>query len=149
MGISMGKWPNFEYHVGKWLKYDRFGSNSSQPTLGSPLNLVSSWRPLATIADMLENGHFGGNWPFWVFILVSYIPAAAAAPSFQFFRFRAILPINKYYFHFSLWFSLHNTEQNQVMLLHDLHWPQMEAPISSKFCKVLQISVRPNMCEIF
>ena len=25
MGISMGKWPDFEYHVGKWLKYDRSG----------------------------------------------------------------------------------------------------------------------------
>ena len=46
---------------GKWLRYDGFGSYSSQPTLGSPLNLVSSWRPLATIGDMLENGHFGGN----------------------------------------------------------------------------------------
>ena len=47
----MGKWPNFEYHVGKWLKYDRFGSNSSQSTLGSPLNLGDPWRPLATLGD--------------------------------------------------------------------------------------------------
>ena len=38
----MGKWANFEYHVGKLLKYDQFGSNTSQPTLGSPLNL---WGP--------------------------------------------------------------------------------------------------------
>ena len=34
----MGKWPDFEYHGGKLLKYDR---------------------PLATIGDMPENGHFG------------------------------------------------------------------------------------------
>ena len=40
----MGKWPDFEYHVGKWLKYDRFGSNSSQPTLGFPLNLGDPWQ---------------------------------------------------------------------------------------------------------
>ena len=29
MGNSMRKWPDFEYHVGKWLKYDRSGFNSS------------------------------------------------------------------------------------------------------------------------
>ena len=29
MGISMGKLPDFEYRVGKWLKYDRSGYNSS------------------------------------------------------------------------------------------------------------------------
>ena len=28
----MGKWPDFEYHVGKWFKYDRFGYNSSHPS---------------------------------------------------------------------------------------------------------------------
>ena len=27
-------------------------------TLGGP------WRPLATLGDMLENDHFGGNWSF-------------------------------------------------------------------------------------
>ena len=57
----MGKWPNFEYHDGKRLKYDRFGSNSSQPTLGSPLNLGDPWRPLATclkITILGEIGHF-------------------------------------------------------------------------------------------
>ena len=27
-------------------------------TLGNP------WRPLETLGDMLENDHFGGNWPF-------------------------------------------------------------------------------------
>ena len=48
----MGKWPDFEYHVGKWLKYGRFGSNSSQPTLGSPLNLGDPWRPLVTCLIM-------------------------------------------------------------------------------------------------
>ena len=53
MGISMGKWPDFEYHVGKWLKYDRSGYNSSHPSLGSPLDLGNPWRPLATL---------GGPW---------------------------------------------------------------------------------------
>ena len=43
----------FEHHVGKWLKYDRFGSNSSQPTLGSPLNLGDPWRPLVTCLIMV------------------------------------------------------------------------------------------------
>ena len=56
MGISMGKWPDFEYHVGKWLKYDRSGYNSSHPSLGSPLDLGNPWRPLATLGDMPENG---------------------------------------------------------------------------------------------
>ena len=51
----MGKWANFEYHVGKLLKYDQFGSNSSQPTLGSPLNL----------GNMLENGQFPPNEIGW------------------------------------------------------------------------------------
>ena len=37
MGTSMGKWPNFEYHGGKWHKYDRSGYNSSHPSLESPL----------------------------------------------------------------------------------------------------------------
>ena len=30
----------------KILKYDRFGSNSSQPTLGSPLDLGDPWQPV-------------------------------------------------------------------------------------------------------
>ena len=58
MGISMGKWPDFEYHGGKWLKYDRSGFNSSHPSLGSPLDLGNPWRPLATLGDMLENYQF-------------------------------------------------------------------------------------------
>ena len=49
--ISMGKWPDFEYHVGKWLKYDRSGYNSSHPSLGSPLDLGNPWRPLTTLGD--------------------------------------------------------------------------------------------------
>ena len=49
----MGKRPDFEYHVGKWLKYDRSGYNSSHPSLGSPLDLGNPWRPLATL---------GGPW---------------------------------------------------------------------------------------
>ena len=32
---------------------------------------------------------------------------------------------------------------------YELHWQRMHAQISSKFNKVLQISVRPNMCYIF
>ena len=46
------------------------------------------------------------------------------------------------YFHFSLWFSLHHTEQNQAMLLHELH------AYHAWMKKVLQISVRPT-CAIF
>ena len=55
MGISMGKWPNFEYHVGKWLKYDWFG------------HLNQPWGPpwtLATIGDMPENAWKWPKWPF-------------------------------------------------------------------------------------
>ena len=55
----MGKWPDFEYHLGKLLKHDRSSYNSSHPSLGSPLDLGNPWRPLATIGDMLENDHFG------------------------------------------------------------------------------------------
>ena len=40
----MGKWPNSEYHGGKWLKYDQSGFNSSHPSLGSPLNLGDHWQ---------------------------------------------------------------------------------------------------------
>ena len=64
MGISMGKWPDFEYHVGKWLKYDRSGYNSSHPSLGSPLDLGNPWRPLATLGDMPENAWKWPKWPF-------------------------------------------------------------------------------------
>ena len=49
----MGKWPDFEYHVGKWLKYDRSGYPWGPPwTLET---LGDLWRPLAT---MSENGNF-------------------------------------------------------------------------------------------
>ena len=41
------------------------------------------------------------------------------------------------------------TEQNKVILLHELHCQRMHAQIYLKFCKMLQISVRPNMCYIF
>ena len=72
MGISMGKWPDFEYRVGKWLEYDRFGSNSSQPTLGSPLNLGDPWRPLATLGD---HAWKWSKWPKWLIweIISSFI----------------------------------------------------------------------------
>ena len=50
------------YHVGKWFKYDRFGSNSSRPSLGSHLmvwctEICSSVRfwPFPTCL----------KWPFW------------------------------------------------------------------------------------
>ena len=56
---------------------------------------------------------------------------SAAQPLFKLFRFGAVLTI--YYFHFLLGFSLQNTEQNQAMLLHEVHWPRMQVPISSKF----------------
>ena len=56
MGISMGKWPGFEYHVGKWLKYDRFGFTHLNQPWGPP------WT-LATLGDMLENGQFPPKWP--------------------------------------------------------------------------------------
>ena len=55
----MGKWPNFEYHVGKWLKYDRSGYNSSHPSLGSLLDLGNPWRPFATLGDP------AWKWPIW------------------------------------------------------------------------------------
>ena len=57
----MWKWPDFEYHVEKWLKYDRSGYNSSHPSLRSPLDLGNPWRPLATclqITILGEIGHF-------------------------------------------------------------------------------------------
>ena len=53
MGISMGKWPDFEYHVGNWLKYDRSGYNSSHPSLGSPL--------MVWCIELTSSGHF---WSF-------------------------------------------------------------------------------------
>ena len=61
MGISMGKLPDFEYRVGKWLKYDRSGYNSSHPSLGSPWDLGNPWRPLATLGD------HAWKWSFWPF----------------------------------------------------------------------------------
>ena len=50
MGISMEKWADFEYHVGKWLKYDRSGYNSSHPSLGSPL--------MVWCIELTSSGHF-------------------------------------------------------------------------------------------
>jgi len=58
------KWPDFEYHVGKLLKYNQSGYNSSHPSLaswGPPWTLETlgdHWRPLATLGDMPENGQF-------------------------------------------------------------------------------------------
>ena len=53
MGISMGKWPDFEYHVRKWVRYDRSGYNSSHPSLGSPL--------MVWCIDLTSSGHI---WSF-------------------------------------------------------------------------------------
>ena len=60
-------------------------------------------------------------------------------------QFGAILPI---YIHNSLSLSLsvQYTEQNQAILLHELHRMHV---LSSRFYKVLQISLRPNICYIF
>ena len=65
MGISMGKWPDFEYHGGKWLKYDQSGFNSSHQSLGSPLDLGNPWRPLATCLKMAIWGEIGYFHLFW------------------------------------------------------------------------------------
>ena len=64
---------------------------------------------------------------------------------FRFFKIGAILPI---YIHNSLSLSLsvQYTEQNQAILLHELHRMHV---LSSRFYKVLQISLRPNICYIF
>ena len=64
---------------------------------------------------------------------------------FRFFKIGAILPI---YIHhlLSLSLSVHYTEQNQAILLHELHRMHV---LSSRFYKVLQISLRPNICYIF
>ena len=61
---------------------------------------------------------------------------------FRFFKIGAILPI---YIHNSLSLSLsvQYTEQNQAILLHELHRMHV---LSSRFYKVLQISLRPNIC---
>ena len=56
------KWLYWAYHVGIWFKYDRFGSNSSRPLLGSPLMV---W--CTKIILVLDFGHFrhAWKWPFW------------------------------------------------------------------------------------
>ena len=60
----MGKWPDFEYQVGKWLKYDRlilthlnqpWGPHWTLETLGDP------WRPLATCLKMVILAIFRHN----------------------------------------------------------------------------------------
>ena len=50
---SLKKAAHRPVHKTKILEFKnfRFGFNSSQPTLGSPLNLGDPWRPLATIGD--------------------------------------------------------------------------------------------------
>ena len=83
-----------------------------------------------------------------VFIMGYYIHTYIQTQFSKFFKFGAILPI---YIHnsLSLSFSVRYIEQNQAILLHELHWQRMHVQISSRFYKVLQISLRPNMCYIF
>ena len=60
---------DFEYHVGIWFKYDRFGSHSSWPPLGLPLmvwyteiNSSDTFWPFPKclkIDTFCEIGHFG------------------------------------------------------------------------------------------
>ena len=117
MGISMGQWPDFEYHGGKWLKYDWSGFNSSHPSLGSPLNLGDpwrplatigdSWRPLATIGDMPENGHFGH---FQAFSGMSPMVAKGRQGSPRFkgdprVGWDELEPNRSYLSHFPTWYS--------------------------------------------
>ena len=56
MGISMGKWPNFEYHVGKLLEYDRscYITHITHPW-GPPWTLETlgdHWRPCLKITNL-------------------------------------------------------------------------------------------------
>ena len=79
-----------------------------------------------------------------VFIMSYYIHGQF----FKYFKFGAIQPI--YIFNsLSLSFSVQYKEQNQAILLHEIRWQRMHVQISSKFFKVLQISLKPNMCYIF
>ena len=66
---------------------------------------------------------------------------------FEIFWFGAILPL---YIHnsLSLSFSVQYTEQNQAILLHELHWQSMHVQISSRFYKVLQNSSKVGL-ELF
>ena len=54
MGFSMGKWPYFEYHVGKWLELIYLVIT----------HVTHPWGPLwtlATLGNMLENDQFPPN----------------------------------------------------------------------------------------
>ena len=52
-------------------------------------------------------------------------------------------------FHFDSVFKIQNRTRQCFCIDYIDHACRMQAPISSKFYKVLQISVRPNMCYIF
>ena len=70
-----GKLFDFEYYVGIWFEYDRFGFNLSRPSLGSPLmvwcteiNSSDTFWPFPKCLKMVtfgEIGHFGAirKWP--------------------------------------------------------------------------------------
>ena len=121
--IFFNLWRNFQLkeHLFCWVRRSYFSINVTLTRI-----LFSSVRSSSVYHGLLHtSGHFS-----------------------KFFKFGAILPI---YIHnsLSLSFSLQYTEQNQAILLHELHWQRMHVQISSRFYKVLQISLRPNMCYIF
>ena len=104
------------------MKKSTFASICSITRLISSVRSSSVHHGLIEIQQQQQQGHF-----------------------FRFFKIGAILPI---YIHNSLSLSLsvQYTEQNQAILLHELHRMHV---LSSRFYKVLQISLRPNICYIF
>ena len=104
MGISMCKWPNFEYHVGKRLKYDRSGYNSSHPSLGSPLDLGNPWRPLATCLKMTI------LWKTWGVVAASRNPMLLRLETPRFSPVFFTPPLSKEFFRRSK-----NSRKNQLI----------------------------------
>ena len=100
MGISIGKLPDFEYCVGKWLKYDRFGSDSSHPSLGSPWDLGNPWRPLATLGD------HAWKWSKWPKLPLSGMsPMVAKVQGNPMVGWDELEPNRSYLSHFPTWYS--------------------------------------------
>ena len=100
----MGKWPDFEYHVGKWLKYDRSGYNSSHPSLGSPLDLGNPWRPLATCLKMTI------LWKTWGVVAASRNPMLLRLETPRFSPVFFTPPLSKEFFRRSK-----NSRKNQLI----------------------------------
>ena len=63
MGISMGKWPDFEYHGGKWLKYDRSGLTHLTHPWGPPW-----WFDALNSLPVVIFGHFRHAWKWPKFL---------------------------------------------------------------------------------